>query len=370
MAVLLVLMAVVQSSAQTVELVTDINPASGSSSPSYLTVFQDTLYFRANGDPHTSNAELWRYDGATAELAAEIRPGLEGSSPASLIVYDDLLYFTARGETGGTKLWVFDGETASPAPGETAGASNPEDFFVSGGILYFRSFRSGFGLGLWKYDGITQRMIELVPGSGSSLPKHFVEFNDALHFTTSVGNGPELYRFDPVHLQLTQVTDIRPGHGSSPEGSVVFNGTIYFSAYEGMDEDDTGRELWRYDGATTTRVTDINPGPGFANPHSLAVYRDALYFSADNGSDGVELWSFVLRRAPRFLAVGVLLRLRGFALTLFQHPRNRADAEGKLLLQERNLPCLLPQPSLAIVLRRPVSWHEPALPSTPPERAR
>jgi len=47
------------------------------------------------------------------------------------------------------------------------------------------------------------------------------------------------------------------GRSSWPSGFTVFQNAIYYSAYD----DEHGRELWKYDGTSATRVTDIDPGP-------------------------------------------------------------------------------------------------------------
>ena len=43
--------------------------------------------------------------------------------------------------------------------------------------------------------------------------------------------------------------------------------------------------------AGTERVGDINPGGGNADPTTLTVHGDALYFAANDGTSGIELWA-------------------------------------------------------------------------------
>jgi hypothetical protein len=42
--------------------------------------------------------------------------------------------------------------------------------------------------------------------------------------------------------------------------------------------------------AGTVMVIDINPGAGHSNPGDFTVFNGALYFSADDGTNGHELW--------------------------------------------------------------------------------
>ncbi|MBN1419536.1 MAG: hypothetical protein JXP34_12230 [Planctomycetes bacterium] len=286
-AVLLCLFAAASPAQDIIERAIDVNPGAAGSGPSYMTVFDDALYFRANSAPHAADAELWRFDGTEAELAAEIRPGLDGSSPTDLAVFDGMLYFGASDGTGAMRMWRFDGTNAELAPGSDAKPGTTQAFFPFGGTLYFRAFRSGFGIELWTFDGTTQRILDLFPGSGSSYPQHFVAFQGALYFNACAtpGEGTELYRLEGT--TAVKAAEIRP-EGSSPEWPCVMGDALYFSAYD----DETGRELWSYDGIRATRLTDIAPGSASSNPSSLAAYRGAIYFCADDGIAGAELWRF------------------------------------------------------------------------------
>jgi ELWxxDGT repeat protein len=64
--------------------------------------------------------------------------------------------------------------------------------------------------------------------------------------------------------------------------------TLYFIANDGT----SGFELWKTDGsaAGTVLVKDIIPGPVSATPENLANVDGVLYFSANDGLVGQELW--------------------------------------------------------------------------------
>ncbi|BAY87535.1 hypothetical protein NIES267_70590 [Calothrix parasitica NIES-267] len=51
-------------------------------------------------------------------------------------------------------------------------------------------------------------------------------------------------------------------------------------------------ELWKSDGTAdgTVLVEDINPGSASSSPGGLTVFDGELYFSADDGVNGRELW--------------------------------------------------------------------------------
>jgi ELWxxDGT repeat protein len=69
----------------------------------------------------------------------------------------------------------------------------------------------------------------------------------------------------------------------------VFDGALYFPADDGIH----GRELWKYDGSTASLVAEVIPGPesGTWAKH-LAVFDGALYFGACDGDHGRELWRY------------------------------------------------------------------------------
>jgi ELWxxDGT repeat protein len=263
--------------------------------PSYLTEYDGRLFFRANNLLHGNNVELWAFDGTVARMVADINPGPTGSNPADLAVRSGKLYFCAS--TGsGSKLWQYDPVNgAALAPGSASQASLPQDLFSFGGNLYFRAARFGapgnIGIELWRFDGATQTPLDMFSGSGSSYPQHFIEYNGLMYFNANgtAGQGTELWRYSGTGMP-TEAARIYPNNGSSPENFAVYGGQLYFSAYDGVH----GRELWRYNGTTASLAADIVPGGQYSssNPGGLTVYNGKLYFNATDDVHGYELWSF------------------------------------------------------------------------------
>ena len=63
---------------------------------------------------------------------------------------------------------------------------------------------------------------------------------------------------------------------------------LYFTANDGKH----GLELWNSDGTRsgTKLVKDINTGPDDSDPDSLTAFKGRLLFSADDGVHGSEMW--------------------------------------------------------------------------------
>jgi len=91
----------------------------------------------------------------------------------------------------------------------------------------------------------------------------------------------------------------------NPTDFAELDGALYFFANDGID----GRELWRTDGteAGTWRVRDICPGQCSATfATELVIFQGALYFQADDGVHGRELWRTDGTPAGTELAVDVV----------------------------------------------------------------
>jgi len=183
-------------------------------------------------------------------------------------------------------------------PGSDGGA--PRSLSVYDGRLFFAADDGTHGRELWAYDATTDeaRMVaDINAGSDRSMPVSqgdFTEFDGRLFFTANDGtHGYELWAYDHITDETQLVADIYPGdEGSAPgdEGGLLVHGDrLFFDADDGIH----GRELWAYDAETNEAsiVADINPGSSESLINSLTIYDGALYFSA-LGEEGFGLWKY------------------------------------------------------------------------------
>jgi ELWxxDGT repeat protein len=257
--------------------------------PSYITEYDGLLYFRGTIDTSTPSTSLWRSDG----LQAWEIPDTAGQDPSYLAVNDGRLYYCNG--LAPSSLWQYDTAGGSvQAPGSASNAALPQEMTAYNGNLYFRAARFGppgnIGIELWKFDGASQTPIDMYPGTGSSYPQHFIQYDGLLYFNAcgTPGQGGELWRTNGIGAP-TEAARIYPNNGSSPENFAVYQSKLFFSAYDGVH----GRELWSFDGSATA-LFDILPGGQYSssNPNNLAVYKDKLYFCATDEVHGYELWCF------------------------------------------------------------------------------
>src|SRR5205814_4350810 len=86
---------------------------------------------------------------------------------------------------------------------------------------------------------------------------------------------------------VSSIHDTSPGNWSDGNFAVA-NGNLFFSADDGVH----GSELWRSDGtpAGTLSITDINPGSTSSAPGALGNVAGTIIFAAMEPVHGRELW--------------------------------------------------------------------------------
>jgi ELWxxDGT repeat protein len=290
-------------------LAADINPGSGSSNPSGLTVFGTSLYFAAT-DP-THGTELWSTNlttGVTA-LFMDIQSGTGSSNPAGFAVVGSNLFFAADDGMHGRELWKVPGVTApailvkdiNTAPGPAPGSSTPVNLTNVNGTLFFSATDGVTGMELYKSDGTatgTVRVADLAPGAASSSPTDITAVGSTAYFFASVTTAfANLYKSDGTGTGTVLVKTFHWTTGSNlaPSGLTNLNGTVLFDASDSSASANT-HALWKSDG-TSAGTVPVAP-TAFATQSSVsfgttvvaAASGSSIYFAADDGTHGTQLW--------------------------------------------------------------------------------
>ncbi len=242
-------------------------------SPAHFVRVGDLTFFAAGSDGRGDGRELWVSDGSEAgtRVVRDIEPGPASSDPRSLRVIGNRVVFFARTRALGREPWVSDGSEAGTLP-----------------------------------------LADLFPGPGSSsvgIAEEALDQNaDLLLFSASVPEnsldaGCPLFQTDGTPAGTDCVQPARafsnaPGE-FAPARSARFarNGLIAFVAHER----ERGEEVF----VVRDRVRvgsvepDLRPGPRGSAPTALLADGNDVFFGADDGVRGSELFRISLGAVDR-----------------------------------------------------------------------
>ncbi|MDO9377168.1 MAG: T9SS type A sorting domain-containing protein [Ferruginibacter sp.] len=269
-------------------LLEDINTGSAgasSSSPYGFQQLNNVVLFVAKTD--AAGEEIWRSDGTAAGTfqLGDINPGVDSSTYGKFTIEGEELslpvfggfhnfgskaYFIASNGTSNGTLWSTDGTVVNTVlVKEIIGGTDFAQILLVDALNVANKFI--FPLSdfqgrseLWESDGTT---------SGTKIFKAFAP------------GDPESFPFILIPYDFA----------SGGVSTNFFQGNKFFFV---ADSDGKGNELWISDGidgtaAHTYMVEDINPGSasGINQDFTSYIYTSAgIYFPADNGTNGLELW--------------------------------------------------------------------------------
>jgi ELWxxDGT repeat protein len=233
-------------------------------------------------------------EGGTS-MIKQIHAGSFGSSPHSITEFGGKAYFAADDGVNGEELWVSDGTeggTLLLKDINTSGSSYPNTLTVAGDRLYFLADDGAHGSELWKSDGTADGTVmvrDLEEGTADSSIMSLIEFNGVLFFAKwTSADGAELWTSDGSADGTTMFKDIRPGSENGltgwpdPPELVVADGLLYFPANDGVN----GAELWATDGTPEKTLMVDNTAPFWSveGPKGLTEAGNLLFFQTDSNS--------------------------------------------------------------------------------------
>ena len=243
-----------------------------------------------------SAPKLWSSDGTLANTGV-IHSSAGTSASPGLVVLGERGYLLWH-DGARYDLWCTDATSAGttkvtdPTFGELRYSGWPQATAAADRI-WFVSVLPSSKWGLWASDG-TKGGTVLVRAFDSLQDTTFVECNGALLFAAyDAPLGRELWRSDGTPAGTTLVRELDPGVGSGLPAAVEFarigTGTrVVFGGFEPS----TGIEPWITDGTSsgTRLLADLAPGTLGSKPSAFHRAGKNLFFSADDGMHGAELW--------------------------------------------------------------------------------
>lgn len=235
-------------------------------------------------------------------------------SVATKITNTDPAYWISNSKVVGDKIFYPTQNYAGPSPNDNAvwrsdgsasgtfslpGVTSHGVFTGLNGVAYFTGNDGTHGDELWRSDGSpagTYMVADINPGAGSSDPVRMQEMNGEIYFAANDS--------DPTvrHRQLWKTDGTAAGTVKLFDGLTVENGTVstitvrnnvgYFMV---DDWTTVGHQIWKTDGTIsgTVLVKTIAAGPaarGLNSPRHFSATDSFVFFAADDGVHGQELW--------------------------------------------------------------------------------
>jgi ELWxxDGT repeat protein len=269
----------------------------------------DLVFYRSYNS--ATGWELYKTDGTTAGtgLVKDLAPGSESSSPGPGIAYQGKYLFRAwqsctvpgcPAGSYGNAIFISDGTAEGTQLVKVV--NTPETgFTVYKDIVYFSGVDLNFAYEdnwePWRTDGTTDgtyRFANINTGASNwgSGAHSFTVVDDLLYFATlydASGSNGEIYFTDGTPgyaVPATHFSSQYPALNNLTE----CGGRLFYSGSDTGDGN-TDRELWTLDETGEIRVMDIRPGTNSSDPYYLITMGNRLFFEANDGTHGSELWT-------------------------------------------------------------------------------
>lgn len=278
-------------------LVADLKVGPDGSEPTGLSAAgKEYLYFCASPDnskPHLFFLHLERGELTDFSQSAE---GLKGRTVERLYAIEEQVYFLTWPETGNLEIWTTDPGSVSCSRVlilnyEPDVLSSASYHYIIGNTRSYVSCIDSENLSFLDATGNIRYSLNMSSGflpfriMGSlSGDREFI----AIAHHAKYGSEPVLIKVSTGSTVL--IKDIFPGTSScSIDHEVPFGDRLFFVADDGVH----GSELWCSDGSSdgTFMVRDISPGRESSAPYKLCPVDSRFYFAADDGVHGQELWT-------------------------------------------------------------------------------
>lgn len=291
-------------------------PVAGVGTPAGAVVNGSAVFAANDG---TNAVALWKSDGTAAgtKLVAALPTAPGGpvapwNRPGQFTAAGNKVYFAYSDGIRGNTVWATDGTAAGTGmvvdPAAPGNSPFPTLIGAMNGRLLFSMMASagaGPSVRLYSTDG-TAAGTTLVKDLGGATAPNYTLANGTLYFAAASPADPSvtsLWKSDGTAAGTKPVADLPAGVSAGyayggPSIAAVGN-TVYFAGTDAAH----GAELWAADAAGVRLVKDLNAHTGGVHDplptgntngsfaQQLVAHGGRLYFVADDGDHGQELWS-------------------------------------------------------------------------------
>jgi ELWxxDGT repeat protein len=227
---------------------------------------------------------------ANAQSVIEGFNPVDGSEIGNFFSVDSIVFFTATTDEHGRELWSTDGTTAGTKlvadinPGSNS--SNPVYFNNFNGSLFFIANDGLPGIKIWKSNDQNAVFVNIRSADGDMVPIKIIKVSNALYFISYDSNYGiwKAHQTGENSFQVERV-DVTAVYNEFAD----LDSMLFFAS----SESSTGVELWKTDGTDegTTLVKDLWDGSdNSGNPRHLISFGNSVFFAANDGIHGCEIW--------------------------------------------------------------------------------
>lgn len=266
-----------------------------STEATFLTLLgNDKIIF--TGDNEAGYGELWVSDGTqpgTFVLQQFLGSSTSGWPIGNLIPFQNKVFYVAITKDNLFQLYITDGTYSGTRMVYNFG--DYQNLSITrckaiGNIVYFIVTDAKTGINqMWRSDGTTIGTA-LIKDLGKDNPSEFMAFNNNIYFITiSSINGDYIWKSNGTTAGTAQLKQISassqsgnrtPSYAAIENAPVLASNALYFTANDGTH----GDELWKTDGTEngSGMIFDFSPGSDGSNPYGLTVLNNELYFGANS----------------------------------------------------------------------------------------
>jgi len=227
----------------------------------------------------------------TFALVKDINTGTPGSEIENLTIFNNKVFFSANDSVANNEVWTSDGTAAGTMilKNLKPGSSYPREYTEVNGKLFFTA-----GGSIYVTDGSSANTKPLI-SSINDFCFDLIGFKDKLYYANTDGvHGYELWVTNGLEpgKMLKDINPAGTGVDNDPsllKRQIVFNDNLYFIANDGI----LGFELWKTDGTEDGTVlvkeTDTISDIDIIGINAMNIFNNKLYFISSGNlwfSDG------------------------------------------------------------------------------------